>query len=351
MGVDPSEDVAYVAFTGKAATVLQQKGCSNATTAHKLLYKAKPLPNGGYRFYPRDILEKDYKVVVVDEVSMLPMTLWQELLKHQVYILAMGDPFQIPPVDKNEDNRVLDKPHVFLDEIMRQAQDSEIIRFSMWIREGKSLASYPCAGEQVQILNRGDLVSGMYEWADQIICSTNRERIKINNYVRQLKGFGPEPCIGDKIISLRNHWDWSSENGVWALTNGSIGTINYFNKEDIWVPRYIYNQGPIPYMFTNMVLEDGDKFNYVPIDYTCLQTGEPLLDSKQAYKLNQNKQLIDAPYEFSYAYAITCHKAQGSQWPKVMVFEEWFPNETLEHARWLYTAGTRPEEKLLIIKK
>lgn len=77
LGVDPQEDVAYVAFTGKAATVLQQKGCPNAVTAHKLLYKAKPLPNGSYRFYPRDVLENDYKVVVVDEVSMLPMSLWQ----------------------------------------------------------------------------------------------------------------------------------------------------------------------------------------------------------------------------------------------------------------------------------
>lgn len=263
----------------------------------------------------------------------------------------MGDPFQIPPVDKNEDNHVLDNPHVFLDEIMRQAQDSEIIRFSMWIREGKSLASYPCAGEQVQVLNKGDLVSGMYEWADQIICSTNRERIKINNYVRQLKGFGTEPEIGDKIISLRNHWDWSSDEGTWALTNGSIGTIEYFDKKSIWVPRYIYTGGPIEYMYTNVQLDDGDKFSYVPVDYNCLKTGESLLTSQQIYKLNQNKAAPDAPFEFAYAYAITGHKAQGSQWPKVMVFEEWFPNDPLEHARWLYTAGTRPEEKLLVVKK
>ena len=351
LNLDPKEDVAYIAFTGKAATVLQQKGCPNAVTAHKLLYKAKPLPNGSYKFYPRDVLEQDYKVIIVDEVSMLPRQLWEQLLRHHVYILAMGDPFQLPAINPDDDNRVLEKPHVFLDEIMRQAQDSEIIRFSMWIREGKPLAQYPCVGEQVQVLNKGDLVSGMYEWADQIICSTNRKRIEINNYMRQLKGFGPEPEIGDKIISLRNHWDWSSDQGTWALTNGSIGTIEYFDTQQIWVPRYIYNGGPIPYMFTNMVLDDGEKFNYVPVDYTCLTTGEPLLDSKQTYRLNQNKELLEAPFEFSYAYAITCHKAQGSQWPKVMVFEEWFPNESLEHARWLYTAGTRPEEKLLVIKK
>ena len=147
--IDPEEHVAYVAFTGKAAAVLSQKGCPNATTAHKLLYKAQPMPNGSYKFIPRDFLEKDYKVIVVDEVSMLPVDLWKQLLRHQSYIIALGDPFQLPAIDPNDDNHVLDRPHVFLDEIMRQAQDSEIIRLSMWIREGKPLAMYPCLKEQV----------------------------------------------------------------------------------------------------------------------------------------------------------------------------------------------------------
>lgn len=164
--LDPKEEVAYVAFTGKAATVLQQKGCPNAVTAHKLLYKAKPLPNGSYKFYPRDVLDKDYKVLVVDEVSMLPRPLWEQLLRHGVYVLAMGDPFQLPAINPDDDNHVLDTPHVFLDEIMRQAQDSEIIRLSMWIREGKPLAMYPCEKEQVQVIDKGDVVAGMYGWAD-----------------------------------------------------------------------------------------------------------------------------------------------------------------------------------------
>ena len=169
--------------------------------------------------------------------------------------------------------------------------------------------------------------------------------------MRELKGFGPEPCIGDKVISLRNHWDDSSANGTWALTNGSIGTIEYFDKEEMWLPRYLSPRGPVPYMFTNIGLDDGDSFNFVPIDYHCLTTGESFLTPQQVYNLNKNKNYINAPYEFSYAYAITCHKAQGSQWPKVAVFEEWFPNESIEHARWLYTACTRASDKLLVIKK
>ena len=62
-------------------------------------------------------------------------------------------------------------------------------------------------------------------------------------------------------------------------------------------------------MFTNIELDDGDSFKYVPIDYHCLTTGESFLTPQQVYKLNRNKNYINAPYEFSYAYAITTHKA------------------------------------------
>ena len=351
LDVDPETEVAYIAFTGKAAAVLAQKGCPNATTAHKLLYRAKPMPNGSYKFIPRDILENDYKIVVVDEVSMLSKNLWSQLVKHPVYIIALGDPFQLPPINPDDDNHLLDKPHVFLDEIMRQAQDSEIIRLSMWIRAGKHLALYPCSKEQVQILPKEEVVTGMYTWADQILCATNRKRQQINREMRELLGFGEEPCIGDKIISLRNHWDDSSASGTWALTNGSIGTIQYMDRETMWLPKYLSSNGPVEYMFTNIALDDGDSFDYVPIDYKCLVTGDPSLTPQEVYKLNKNKNYISAPYEFAYAYAITTHKAQGSQWPKVAVFEEWFPNESEEHARWLYTACTRAEDKVLIIKK
>lgn len=145
LDVDQETEVAYVAYTGKAANVLQAKGCPNATTAHKLLYKAKPLPNGKFIFEEKDLRDSDLKVIVVDEVSMLPKQMWDLLISHHIYVIAAGDPGQLPPVDKDADNHILDTPHIFLDEIMRQAQDSEIIRFSMWIRDGKQIKDFPCS--------------------------------------------------------------------------------------------------------------------------------------------------------------------------------------------------------------
>ena len=308
------------------------------------------MPNGTYKFIPKDIFDNPYKIIVVDEVSMLPKPMWDLLLSHKVYVLATGDPGQLPPIDKESDNHVLDHPHVFLDEIMRQAQDSEIIRLSMWIREGKPLSAFPCENAQVQIYDKSQVVSGMYNWADQILCATNDKRIQINNIVRSQKGFGPEPQIGDKIISLRNHWDWSSQNGAWALTNGSIGIIDHMERKNVFVPRSIYDKS-IPYLYTRMVLDDNDKFDYIPIDYNALKNGTPTLNPKQMYQMSKNKNLPEPPYDFAYSYAITTHKAQGSEWSKVLVFEEWFPNVAEDHKRWLYTAITRASEKLVIIKK
>ena len=343
------EEVAYIAFTGKAANVLKQKGCSNATTAHKLLYYAKPMPNGTYKFSEKPRIT-DYKLIIIDEVSMLPKKMWDLLLKHHIYIIAMGDPGQLPPIDKTEANGILDNPHVFLDEIMRQAKESEIIRLSMHIREGNPLSTFKAEGTQVQVISKKDVVDGMWDCADQILCATNSQRNLLNQAIRAHKGFGPEPCPEDKIISLRNHWDYMSDNWT-PLTNGSIGHIKGFTKQSIYIPPYVCGISSYEQLTSLIETEEGDIFSGVPVDYKALTTGEPTFTPQQIYKLNKNKNCPEPPYEFAYGYAITTHKAQGSEWDKVMVYEEGFPFIPMEHTRWLYTAVTRASQKLVIVKK
>ena len=344
----PEDKVAYVAYTGKAAQVLKQKGCPNPTTAHKLLYKAKPMPNGTYKFEAKTSLDKNYEVIIVDEVSMLPKEMWLQLLKHRVHVIACGDPFQLPPIYKDSDNHVLDNPHIFLDEIMRQAEDSEIIRLSMWIREGKSLKDFVASNQQVMIVTPDQVVTGMYDWADQIICATNEKRNFINNFMREAKGFGPEPQVGDKIVSLHNQWQFLSNKEA-PLTNGTIGTIHTTNKYEVSLPFWLSNK-KVPVIYTTMMDDNGDKFDYIPIDYTALTTGKKFLSSQQEFQMRKNEKLPDPPFEFAYAYGITCHRAQGSEWNKVLVYEEKFPFEREEHARWLYTAITRAAEKLVVVR-
>ena len=344
----PLEQVAYVAFTGKAAKVLAQKGCPNATTAHKLLYWAKQKPNGSYSYTEKPYLEEGYKVIVVDEVSMLPTVMWNLLLRHRVYVLACGDPGQLPPINPNDNNHVLDNPHVFLDEIMRQAKESEIIRLSMHVREGKPLSTFEQKGEQVKIITQDELVSGHLTWADQILCATNERRNQLNLLLREMKEFGPEPQIGDKVISLKNHWDDCSSLGN-PLTNGTIGYISEYSTSTRFLPFQINGSNIIKLADIVLDTEDEDQFEYLSLDYNALAKGEKTLDGRQEFILL--KKFGWVPYEFAYAYAITTHKAQGSEWNKVLLFEERFPFDKEEHQRWLYTGITRASEKLVVVRK
>lgn len=345
--VNPEDEVAYITFTGKASEVLREKGCPNAMTAHKLLYYSKQMPNGKFFYRPRPNLEKDYRIIVVDEVSMLPKDMWDLLLTHGIYVIACGDPFQIPPIDKNQDNGILDNPHIFLDEVMRQAKESDIICLSMDIREGKKIN--PFRGNDTQVFSKKELCDGMYFWADQILVSTNRSRHDINSYIRDDLGRGFEPEINDKVICLRNCWDTLSEKQCDPLINGSIGTISAMHMESI---DYIIMGQKVtaPVLVTDLITSN-DEYKNLHIDYTALTTGEKFFNPRQEYIIRKNKQNPELPIEFNFGYAITGHRAQGSQWNKVLVLEESFPFDKIEHARWLYTTVTRAAEKLTLILK
>lgn len=155
--VDSEKDVVYTSFTGKATQVLQKKGNKNVKTLHKLLYDFYPRSNGTFFKKPVDYIS--YKIVIVDECSMVPKELFNQLLKYPVHIICLGDPGQLPPVDKSDDNELLANPHIFLDEIMRQEEQSEIIQLTMKIRAGEELKTFK--GKEVQILEYKDLTSGM----------------------------------------------------------------------------------------------------------------------------------------------------------------------------------------------
>ena len=244
---------------------------------------------------------------------------------------------------------MLDNPHIFLDEIMRQAYDSEIIRFSMWIRVGKPINEFPAVGQQVMFIKPEEVVTGMYEWADQILCATNAKRNSINMNMRQIKGFGPEPAIGDKIISLRNQWEFFSNGFDPApLTNGTIGTIQRADKSIITVPYWISDKD-IPVLYTTMVDENNDRFDYIPIDYIALTTGTKFLNGKQEFQMRKSNKCADPPFEFAYAYGITVWKAQGSEWNKVLGYEEAFPHDKETKQRCAYTLATRAKEKLVYV--
>lgn len=348
--INPDEDVIYTSFTGKATQVLQKKGNKNVSTLHKLLFESIPKPDGTFFRKPVEFIP--YKIVIVDECSMVPKELLQRLIKYNVHIICLGDPGQLPPINKNENNHLLDHPHIFLDEIMRQEAESEIINLTMDIRAGKPLTRYQ--GKEVQVLNKDELTTGMLLWADQIICAKNETRIALNNQMRDLLGRSGGPQDGDKVICLKNNWDIYSVNDN-PLVNGTIGYLKDSFSTYINLPRQITSDGQpkkLDILTANFISDTEEDYGILNMDKQLITTGVPGLDWKTSYKMGRNWRFQDKiPDQFTYGYAITCHKSQGSEWDNVLVIEEGFPFEKEEHKQWLYTAATRAAKKLVIIKK
>lgn len=340
------ESVCYATFTGKAAQVLLKKGNRNVCTLHKLLFEHFPRPDG--TFFRRPVPDIPYDIVIVDECSMAPKDLVNQLLKYDVYVIFLGDPGQLPPINPDDDNHLLDKPHVFLDEIMRQAQESEIIRLSMDIRAGNPLPLFN--GKDVKIFDAKDLNTGMLQWADIVLCSTNQMRIALNKQIRETKGFTKSIENNEKLICLKNYWNNISDCGN-PLVNGTIGTCNGFYEQNFSFPQYL-NLPTIPIISANFTSENGDNFNSLNMDKNYILLGEGTLTAAQKYTLAKNKRYSSfMPFEFTYGYAITGHRAQGSEWEKVLVIEERFPFGKEEHQKWLYTCCTRGSEKVVIIRR
>lgn len=329
------DDVVYIAYTGKASLVLRSKGCDNSMTAHRLLYNAKEKPDRTYEFTPKKSLDYNYKVIVLDECSMLPQEMWYLLLSHRVHVIALGDPGQLPPVDGI--STILEHPHVMLDEVVRQAQDNPIIRLSMDIRAGKWI-NYG-GPKECRILSQEQVSDKLLLGADQILCGKNITRHLLNNRLRQIK-FGEQynaaPTEGDKIICLHNEWQELGSNGE-PLINGMIGVINNINLLD--------DKSYKPKMVAQFTSTSGGIYTDLQMDYKIFLDKESTINKDNWWQFKD----IHKAYEFDYGYAITVHKFQGSEAEKVVVFDEWLGDRDY-HCKWLYTAVTRSSKMLVVVK-
>lgn len=356
--IKPSNPI-YCAYTGKACKVLQQKGNTPVSTLHKLLYEFYPREDGTFKQVPID--DKIHDLIVVDECSMLPKKIVDDLDKHTTgFIIFLGDPFQLPPPEdsKNEYSHLLDTPHVMLTQIMRQELDNEIIKFSMDVREGRELPrSY--IGKNVEIYDGLKSVTPeMMLNADQILCSTNDMRSSINSKMRQLLGKSGAPQVGDKIICNRNNWNEFDTDGN-ALVNGTIGTIEeIYSKYYPLLFQFQVDDNKLPYYAVKLYTDDDTWFETTADTKFIENSKTPLLTYRQEAAIRASKWAqgrgITPPNQFCYAYAITVWKAQGGEWNNVLIIEEPnFPHpvkEPLLRRKCLYTALTRAQNKVILVR-
>ena len=310
IGLDYSQ-CAFVAFTGKASRVMQQKGLP-ATTIHRLIYEPRVDSKGKVFFVRRYELDVSVKLIVCDEASTVGKRLQEDLEHFNIPILYVGDHGQLDPVGDDVTNLMLE-PSYRLETIHRQALDSPIIRIAHLARQGRYI-EFGSYGGLVKKIKYDKLSMNSMIAADQILCGMNKTRKVINNNVREALGHtDPLPVKGDKLICLKNNYN----NG---LVNGMIGTCEYYDNK-----KHILD-------FTS----DDFEIQNIHID-------KSIFHSIKAPEYDKNRE------QFDFGYSCTVHKYQGSQANNIIVIEEYFGRDYDLHNKWLYTAITRAINKLIIV--
>lgn len=321
-------NVLCAAFTGKAALNLYRKG-TRSKTLHSSIYDAyfDPVHKNKPPVFTRKS-HIDYKLIIVDEASMISEEMFEDILSFGIPAIFIGDHCQLPPV--NDSFNIMKSPDYTLTEILRQASKSPIIRASQLAIQGKIIPF--CNFQGFRKIRYSELKDEDYLWADQIIVGTNAMRRKINNYVRSLKGYPvDEPQNGERMIGLRNNVRIGICNGqiVYLSTNPQ-----YYDREDCYYSEWqdeLERQEAIVSLAKNC--DSSFRFK--------------IMDPKDE---DEHVDIRDYAY-LDYGYAISCHKSQGSGWEKVMIFDEGFGFNEDTRRRWLYTAITRAKKQVLIVKK
>jgi exodeoxyribonuclease V len=363
--------VLFGAFTGKAALVMTRKG-TPAQTIHSLIYRVseatpeeiarvtedlaalrRDLPRMGpaergfaltriaqlelrledihqpkFLINEQSIL-RDADLLVLDEVSMVGEEMARDLLAFGKPILVLGDPGQLPPV-KGTGFFTEAAPDVMLTEVHRQARDSAILTLATLAREGMPIPMGP-HDDHVWKMSRHEVGPAQMLRGGQVICGTNATRRWLNTAMKRAAGFEADypSGTGEKIICLKNRHDL-------GLINGMFLTLMDVRQEP-----------GDDFAFSAMVeTEDGDGI----AGRQCFWRGEyadhVAFDPERGRREWQVRRGL---IETSWGYAITCHKAQGSQWENVVVFDDGFGRTAADRNRWLYTAITRAEKGLVIL--
>lgn len=344
--------VIFACYTGKAAHVLRSKGCHGAGTIHSLIYLPKSKSAQRLRDLQKEYVEQadadasqrildglqreilieqenlkrpmfslnaqsaleQAALLIVDEVSMVDKVMGQDLESFGIPILVLGDPAQLPPI-RGGGYFTYHKPDVMLEEIHRQAAGSRVLRIATQVREGKGL-------NEEDHIAKGILDIAALAKFDQILVGTNKSRRVINTKMREHLGHqGNYPVPGDRLICTRN-------DGETGLLNGSQ-----------WIVMDVFYDGTIDILSMTISSVDEDGI-VLKID----AHPHPFRGEEIPYWSMRDSQC------FEYAYAMTVHKSQGSQFDTVCVIDESRCFPAHQRRAWLYTGITRASKEVTIIR-
>jgi exodeoxyribonuclease-5 len=390
-----------MAPTGRAAKVLQSYSGKEACTIHRKIYRQKSATDGVGKFVLDRNLHKE-TFFIVDESSMIPAEssegsvfgsgrLLEDLIEY-VYtgtdckLVLVGDVAQLPPVGSIVspalDEEVLRSTgfaiHTFeLRQVIRQSEDSGILMNATAVRRqvsdgDLSVPEMTLDGyTDVERLGGNDLIERLTEAYDRcgtdgaiVVVNSNSLANRYNQGIRNRVFYRDEEISsGDIVMVVKNNYFWlKDEEGASFIANGDIAEVRRIRKyEELYGMR-----------FAEMTLwfRDSDRELEARVMLDTLMMDTPSLSAEKSRELyfavladhpgikskrKQFEAVRNDPYynalQIKFAYAVTCHKAQGGQWERVFIDQGMFSRQepTIDYLRWFYTALTRATEKVYLV--
>lgn len=345
LGLAPHE-IAPMSYIGASAIVMRLKGLQTARTMHSWLYEpvesikldaqGKPVihpyfnvPVKEFKFVPKPLI--GIKLILIDEAGAVPLALRQEVDSRGIKTIACGDANQLPPPIDHPGYLVSGKIHR-LTEIMRQAENSPIVYLANRATLGLPI-QYGVYGNTL-VIDETQLNSDMLTRTNILLCGKNATKDSFNAMIRPLKTGCKDlryPIHNDQLICRKNNWKISCS-GI-NLANGLIGRVVNF--------------------------PDASRFksNEFTIDFQPIWLNVPFIDIKCDYKFftadtNDKKTALGFGFgkgeKFEYAYAITTHISQGSEFHNGIYFEEYLNRDINNKLN--YTGITRFSDHLIYVK-
>lgn len=392
-----------LAPTGRAAKVFSLYSHHPAYTIHRRIYRQRVFSGDMENFTLNTNLHRQ-TLFIVDEASMIANEglsgasfgtgrLLDDLIEY-VYsvpgcsLMLVGDTAQLPPVGEEQSPALsvpvlqgygLEVTECLLTQVVRQAADSGILYNATLLRH--SIMKDACFGlpsvrigkfPDVKVIQGGDLIEAISDSYDKvgmdetiIICRSNKRANLYNRGIRNTILYREDELnAGDVLIVAKNNYFWGADcKELDFIANGDVAVVRRVRRV-----REMYG-----FRFADVVLrfpDYGDLELEVTLLLDTLHTDFPSLPREQGEKLfeavfedyaylsskrERIKKIKEDPYynalQVKYAYAVTCHKAQGGQWQRVFLDQGYLTDEMVspDYYRWLYTAFTRATETLYLV--
>ena len=394
--------VVLLAPTGRAAKVMSSYSGKESSTIHRCIYHVRQKKEGYFFSLAKN--KANNTLFVIDEASMISgkdygksadifaSSLLSDLLTF-IYsgkdckAIFVGDHAQLPPIGWQtspaldvhylNDQQEADFYQFELRQVVRQSKGSGILSEATILRNAIEDERFVLniTPNQKDVINVEPFdVQDHFETffspsavgESIIICRSNKRANLYNAEIRaKILGFEEEVAVGDLIMSVKNNYFWLGENAeLGFIANGDVLKVHrVYNLES----KYGFKFADIEFAFND---DDQEKIFSCKINLGSLMIDGPSLPSHLLRKLfleierdnlyiNNRKDrklaIFNSPYyqalQVKFAYALTCHKAQGGQWSSVFLDQGYLPEQSVdkELLRWMYTSFTRAIDQLYLL--